>query len=286
MTFNGCLSEGRAARTRGTGSRQVPHRLNTEEVKVFKLAKEKGFLTVKGSGYRRERKGSPLANIYRQWCDAMARPCIVVEQQPVPAGFSAESGGVLDTVLVDLSPLRNPRLASEFVGLLGVQVEAACQALAGQLGCRPATPSTLRSPFTVLAPSSTLAEDEVLEKGQSDGAHSPAASNTALESSAGGPVGLEPSSSPGGAAMPAAGQQAPLASEAQNSPAAVVLDANEESSVEQQPGLQGAEQADVVDVPIWKQAPRLVGFQVDRATAKALAKALSSQAAGLTQGRS
>ena len=107
------LSEGRAAKTRGTGSRQVPHRLNTEEVKVFKLAKEKGFLTVKGSGYRRERKGSPLANIYRQWCDAMARPCIMIEQQPVPAGFSVESGGALDIVLVDLSPLRNPRLALE-----------------------------------------------------------------------------------------------------------------------------------------------------------------------------
>lgn len=35
------LSKGNAARQRGTGSRQVPHRLNTEERKLYDLAKDK-----------------------------------------------------------------------------------------------------------------------------------------------------------------------------------------------------------------------------------------------------
>ena len=89
------LSEGRAARSRGYGSRQVPHRLNQDERLQYNIAKERGFLTLKGSGYRRERKGSPLANIWRQLNDAQGRHCTLVEQQ-----------GPLDTVVVDLSTLR------------------------------------------------------------------------------------------------------------------------------------------------------------------------------------
>lgn len=89
------LSEGRAARSRGYGSRQVPHRLNQDERQQYNIAKERGFLTLKGSGYRRERKGSPLANIWRQLNDAMGRHCVLVEQQ-----------GPNDTVLIDLSTLR------------------------------------------------------------------------------------------------------------------------------------------------------------------------------------
>ena len=61
------------------------------------------FLTLKGSGYRAERKGSPLANIYRQFCDASRIPCILVEQG---VGNNPE-----DTVLVDFSPLRQPELS-------------------------------------------------------------------------------------------------------------------------------------------------------------------------------
>ena len=56
------------------------------------------FLTLKGSGYRKERKGSPLANIFRQWCDASALPCIVVAQ-----GSGTDP---LDTVVLDLVTLR------------------------------------------------------------------------------------------------------------------------------------------------------------------------------------
>ena len=58
-----------------------------------------GWLTVKGTGYRRERKGSPIANLFRQWCDAQARPCVMLEQ-----GFGNDAK---DTVLVDLATLRS-----------------------------------------------------------------------------------------------------------------------------------------------------------------------------------
>ena len=44
------LSEGRAAKTRGYGSRQVPHRLNSEERQQYDIAKARGILTLKGSG--------------------------------------------------------------------------------------------------------------------------------------------------------------------------------------------------------------------------------------------
>lgn len=57
-----------------------------------------GFLAVKGSGYRKARKGYPLPNIYRQWCDAKGTPCVVIEQ--------ALTGGEADVVVVDLTPLR------------------------------------------------------------------------------------------------------------------------------------------------------------------------------------
>lgn len=39
-----------------------------------------GYLAVRGTGYRKERKGNPLPNIFRQWCDAKEVPCIVIEQ--------------------------------------------------------------------------------------------------------------------------------------------------------------------------------------------------------------
>lgn len=62
-----------------------------------------GFLQVRGTGYRKGRKGHPLPNIYRQWCDAKAQPCIVIEQDA--------SGGSIDVVVVDLAPLRSLSLS-------------------------------------------------------------------------------------------------------------------------------------------------------------------------------
>lgn len=61
-----------------------------------------GFLSVRGTAYRRERKGNPLPNIFRQWCDAKGWPCVVIEQDLALAG----GGGGQDTVVVDLAPLR------------------------------------------------------------------------------------------------------------------------------------------------------------------------------------
>ncbi|EFJ42448.1 hypothetical protein VOLCADRAFT_97465 [Volvox carteri f. nagariensis] len=74
------ISRGGPAKVRGTGSRRIPHRLNAEERTLYDLAKKKGFLAVRGTAYRKFRHGNPLPNIYRQWCDARAQACVVVEQ--------------------------------------------------------------------------------------------------------------------------------------------------------------------------------------------------------------
>ncbi|CAN0601216.1 unnamed protein product, partial [Ectocarpus sp. 12 AP-2014] len=44
----------------------------------YDLAKKQGYVVLRGTGYRRERKGSPLQNIFRQFCDAKAIPCTSV----------------------------------------------------------------------------------------------------------------------------------------------------------------------------------------------------------------
>lgn len=89
------LSFGKGARKRGTGSRHVCHRLNQEERKLYEFAKQAGYLTVKGTGYRKERKGSPVCNTFRQRCDALEQVCVVVEKRAVE-----------DTVVIDFSTLR------------------------------------------------------------------------------------------------------------------------------------------------------------------------------------
>lgn len=48
------------------------------DAQAYDLAKKKGYVVLRGTGYRRERKGSPLVNIFRQFCDANAIPCISV----------------------------------------------------------------------------------------------------------------------------------------------------------------------------------------------------------------
>ena len=74
------LSKGGAAKRRGTGSFHIPHRLNSDERPVYEAAKKKGYLQVRGTGYRKGRKGHPLPNIYRQvgdpapWSPPPARP--------------------------------------------------------------------------------------------------------------------------------------------------------------------------------------------------------------------
>lgn len=133
------LSEGRAAKSRGTGSRQVPHRLNQEERQLYTLARAKGFLTLRGSGYRRERKGSPLANIYRQLSDVEGRACVLLEQD---SGVAGE-----DVLLVDLSPLRLMDTSA---------AEVAVQQLAAEAGVAALPVGTHSSPFTVIVPNELL----------------------------------------------------------------------------------------------------------------------------------
>ena len=89
------LSRGMAATRRGIGSRRVPHRLNEEERVAFSLAQKRGFAVMQGSGYRRERKGSPLLNSLRQHADALGKPLVWVER-----------GHPLDHTCVDISPCR------------------------------------------------------------------------------------------------------------------------------------------------------------------------------------
>ena len=92
------LSYGKGAKKqRGTGSRFTCHRLNRDERRIFDQAKRDGFLTVRGTGYRKNRKGSPVGNTFRQRCDALGQICVMVEKR-------SDS----DRVVIDLSTLRVP----------------------------------------------------------------------------------------------------------------------------------------------------------------------------------
>ena len=91
------ISWGRPAKKKGTGSRGVPHRLNSDERVLYDLARRKGFLEMAGSGWRKQRSDAPLANTYRSWCDAAAHACLVLHK-----------GNPFDEIVLDLSPLRSP----------------------------------------------------------------------------------------------------------------------------------------------------------------------------------
>lgn len=106
------ISRGQAAKKRGTGSRAVPHRLNEKERIEFDLAKKRKFVSLRGTGWRAERGDSPLANIYRNYCDAVNQPCISVRR----GIFINEDENVLgDEVIVDFSPLRKKEVQEEAV---------------------------------------------------------------------------------------------------------------------------------------------------------------------------
>ena len=100
------LSRGQAALTRGVGSRQVPHRLNEEERRLYEIAVRRGWCTVRGTAHRRHAAaaGSPLLITLRQRADALAQPLVWVSQHREPG-----------RTVVDLSPLRltTLRLTSE-----------------------------------------------------------------------------------------------------------------------------------------------------------------------------
>ena len=96
------ISWGKPASKQGkrTGSRGVPHRLNTDERLLFDQARRKGFLEVTGSGWRSQRRDAPLLNTYRSLCDARGQVSIVL--------FKKNTG--IDDLSIDLSPLRTPQL--------------------------------------------------------------------------------------------------------------------------------------------------------------------------------
>lgn len=97
------LSRGQPAKKKGYGSRSVPHRLNDLESEEMQRAQNKGYLTLAGKGNRRNRKGSPLMNIHRQWSDARGKPQIILYKAMV---YDNHNQPPLDMVVVDLSPLR------------------------------------------------------------------------------------------------------------------------------------------------------------------------------------
>eukprot|EP00956_Cyclotella_meneghiniana_P021838 scaffold40410_cov74-Cyclotella_meneghiniana.AAC.6 len=99
------ISWGMPAKKKGTGSRGTPHRLNEEERRAFDQARRQGFLQVKGSSWRAQRRDAPLLNSYRSLMDARGKPAIVLHK------LNPSSSGIADgedILAVDLSPLRFP----------------------------------------------------------------------------------------------------------------------------------------------------------------------------------
>lgn len=116
------LSRGLSTRHRGVGSRLVPHRVNAEERVIYERAQRFGYLEVYDNlGYRRERKGSPLVNIWRQWCDCHARPAVMI--------VKSINGGDVDKIVVDLSTLREQSF--ELIGAVDGSVQSLVQVFDG-----------------------------------------------------------------------------------------------------------------------------------------------------------
>ena len=123
------ISRGQAAKRRGTGSRSIPHRLNAEERIEWEYAKLRRYLNLRGTGWRKERGDSPLANIYRNYCDAVGIPsiryeygssCLLIFYNLDNKSFNLFKSimrgigntDLSDRVIVDFSPLREKDVAS------------------------------------------------------------------------------------------------------------------------------------------------------------------------------
>jgi hypothetical protein len=101
------ISWGMPASKKGkrTGSRGVPHRLNEDERRLFDQARRQGFLQVRGSSWRSQRRDAPLLNSYRSLMDARGRPMTVLHKLSPNSSGGTDNG---DRLVVDLSPLRLP----------------------------------------------------------------------------------------------------------------------------------------------------------------------------------
>jgi hypothetical protein len=65
------LSRGLPTRSK-LGSRAVGHRLTQKERILFEAAKRQGFLKIPVTGLR-----ANVENIYRLWCEAQSRECVI-----------------------------------------------------------------------------------------------------------------------------------------------------------------------------------------------------------------
>lgn len=110
------ISKGQKAKKRGVGSRAVPHRLNEQERKEWDIAKTRGFVSLRGTGWRDKRGDSPLANIYRNYCDCRNQLCISVKR----GIFIDDKNTIGDEVIIDFSPLRKIDVQSEAATVLGL----------------------------------------------------------------------------------------------------------------------------------------------------------------------
>lgn len=110
------ISKGQKAKKRGVGSRAVPHRLNEQERKEWDIAKTRGFVSLRGTGWRDKRGDSPLANIYRNYCDCRNQLCISVKR----GIFIDDNNTVGDEVIIDFSPLRKIDVQTEAASILGL----------------------------------------------------------------------------------------------------------------------------------------------------------------------
>lgn len=111
------ISFGEKAKRRGVGSRATPHRLNADERAEYDRAIARGYLTLQGRGYRKERKGSPLLNIWRQRSDATGVAAVWLELGAAGGPRAAEDGSPVDTCAVDFAPLRDGAAAARALAL-------------------------------------------------------------------------------------------------------------------------------------------------------------------------
>ncbi len=70
------LSRGLPTRAR-IGSRGIGHRLTQKERILFEAAQRKGFLKIPITGLREN-----VVNIYRLWCEAEGRQCVITTEAP------------------------------------------------------------------------------------------------------------------------------------------------------------------------------------------------------------
>ncbi|KAL7516406.1 hypothetical protein ACHAWX_001428 [Stephanocyclus meneghinianus] len=113
------ISWGMPAKKKGTGSRGIPHRLNEDERRAFDQARRQGFLQVKGSSWRSQRRDAPLLNTYRSLMDTRGRPAIVLHKLNPSSTDGLDDEDVL---AIDISPLRYPnefeRVAQRIKGIV------------------------------------------------------------------------------------------------------------------------------------------------------------------------